>query len=64
MRENVESRRMPAEWEPQSGILLTWPHRHSDWKTELENIESVYINIVRSIIKYEPVLLGILYARG
>ena len=23
---------LPAEWEPQSAIMLTWPHAGTDWK--------------------------------
>ena len=23
--------RFPAEWEPQSAILLAWPHAGTDW---------------------------------
>ncbi|HSR61776.1 MAG TPA: agmatine deiminase family protein, partial [Gammaproteobacteria bacterium] len=29
------SLRLPAEWEPQSGLLLTWPHPATDWRNNL-----------------------------
>ena len=28
--------RLPAEWEPQSGVQLTWPHAGTDWAPLLE----------------------------
>jgi agmatine deiminase len=24
--------RLPAEWEPQDAIMLTWPHKNTDWR--------------------------------
>ena len=29
---------LPAEWSPQSGIMLTWPHGGTDWKPYLRQI--------------------------
>ena len=29
---------MPAEWEPQSVVQLTWPHAHTDWAPILPEI--------------------------
>ena len=49
--------RLPAEWEPQSGLLLTWPHNKTDWKDILDDVESVYIEIVKNVSKYQPVLI-------
>ncbi len=48
---------LPAEWEAQSGILLTWPHVHSDWKDNLEEIGEVYLEICKAISQYEKVLV-------
>jgi len=53
----VSSRMMPAEWYPQSGVLLTWPHRHSDWANMLDEIEAVYLEIVLHISRFEKVLV-------
>ena len=49
--------RLPAEWEPQSGVLITWPHQHSDWIDSLETIEQIYIQLVEAITRHEKVLI-------
>ena len=50
-------RRLPAEWEAQSGIQLTWPHRHGDWAPWLEQVEPVFVEIARHICAHEKLLL-------
>lgn len=50
--------RQPAEWEAQSGILLTWPHRHSAWKDSLPQIEQVYLKIALAIAEHETLLIA------
>lgn len=49
--------RFPAEWEPQSGVLLTWPHVHSDWRPALRDVEPVYAKIARQIARFEPLVI-------
>ena len=49
MSENPSGRWLPAEWAPQSAIILTWPHLHSDWKPWLPAVEPVYVEISRQI---------------
>ena len=48
--------RLPAEWEPQSGIQLTWPHAETDWAPMLDEITATYREMVEVIERYEPVL--------
>ena len=36
--ENLPLVVLPAEWEPQSGIQLTWPHSGTDWEPMLDEI--------------------------
>lgn len=50
-------RRLPAEWEPQSGVQLTWPHADSDWKYCLDDITQTFICLTRAIARFEPVLI-------
>ncbi len=38
-------RRLPAEWEPHSAILLTWPHEGTDWARQLAATEDVYTQL-------------------
>ncbi|PIY12693.1 MAG: agmatine deiminase [Flexibacter sp. CG_4_10_14_3_um_filter_32_15] len=51
------SRRLPAEWEEQSYVQLTFPHQNSDWKDDLELVTPVFIEIVTQITRFENVLL-------
>lgn len=51
------SRRLPAEWEEQSFVQLTFPHPNSDWKDDLELVTPVFIEIVSQITRFEKVLL-------
>lgn len=50
--------RLPAEWAPQSGIMLTWPHTHSDWQPFLEDVEPVFTDIAHHISLHEKVLIS------
>ncbi len=51
------SYRLPAEWEPQSGVQLTWPHADTDWAPMLAEIEQTYECMARAIRDYEPLLV-------
>ncbi len=55
--ENLPLVVLPAEWEPQSGIQLTWPHSGTDWAPMLDEISQCYARIVREIIRFEPVMI-------
>lgn len=48
---------MMAEWEPQSMVQLTWPHKDTDWAPMLDEITAVYEVLKREIEKFEPVLV-------
>jgi agmatine/peptidylarginine deiminase len=48
---------LPAEWEPQSGVMLTWPHENTDWKDILEEVEDCFFNIALEISKREKLLI-------
>ena len=48
---------MPAEWEHQSCVQLTWPHKDTDWAPILSEITAVYENMAREIGKREPLLI-------
>ena len=49
--------RLPAEWEPQSGVQLTWPHRDTDWAPMLDEVLAVYHQMAREISRREPLLI-------
>ena len=52
-----KKRRMPAEWERQSAVQLTWPHEKTDWAPILNEITAVYEVMKREIEKREPVIV-------
>ena len=49
--------RMPAEWEPQVAVLLAWPHENTPWAPHLEEVQCNYLEILKTILKFEPVIL-------
>lgn len=49
---------LPAEWEPQSAIMLTWPHAGTDWSPYLKQIADTYLQLADVITRYEDLLLG------
>lgn len=48
--------RLPAEWEPQGLVQLTWPHEDSLWY-ELPKVLDCYVQIASTIVRYEPLLI-------
>ena len=49
--------RLPAEWEPQDFVLLTWPNETTDWAPYLEEIRQTVAEMVRAIARHEEVML-------
>ena len=49
--------RLPAEWEPQWGVQLTWPHAQTDWAPILSEITTTYEEMAREIAKREHLLI-------
>ncbi len=49
--------RFPAEWEKQDGVLIAWPHPATDWNEQLNEVLDVYTELIRTIIRFEKVLL-------
>ena len=54
--------RLPAEWEPQSAILIAWPHADTDWAARLGEVEDTYIALVAAITRFQPVLICVVDA--
>lgn len=53
----TDSSRLPAEWEPQSAVLIAWPHADTDWAERLGEVEESYVALVAAITRFEPVLI-------
>lgn len=49
--------RFPAEWEPQSAILLAWPHAETDWADRLGEVEETYVALVAAITRFEEAVV-------
>jgi len=49
--------RLPAEWEPQAGVLLAWPHAETDWAERLADVETTCAALAAAIARFEPVLI-------
>ena len=54
---NDNNIRLPAEWGTQDAILLAWPHENTPWKPHLEEVRRNYLEIIKTILKFEHVIL-------
>lgn len=46
----------PAEWAPQSGVMLTWPHEGTDWNPDLPAVDACFVRIAREVSRRERLL--------
>lgn len=49
---------MPAEWEPQVAIWLSWPHKRTSWPGQFRPIPYVFAGIVAQISRFEEVRIN------
>jgi agmatine/peptidylarginine deiminase len=49
--------RLPAEWEPQSAVLLAWPHAGTDWADRLDEVEETYVALVAAIARFQAAVV-------
>ncbi|HEY2345590.1 MAG TPA: agmatine deiminase family protein [Xanthomonadaceae bacterium] len=49
--------RFPAEWEPQSAVLVAWPHEGTDWAARLPAIEASYVALIGAIARFQTALV-------
>ncbi len=45
------------EFERQSGVLVSWPHPATDWADRLDEVEKVYLAIVRAVARHQAILV-------
>lgn len=50
-------RTMPAEWFPQSGVQLTWPHAETDWRNYLNEVTECYLRMAYEIATREQLIV-------
>jgi agmatine/peptidylarginine deiminase len=49
---------LPAEWAPQSAVMLTWPHSGTDWAGILDEVEPVFLEIARSVLRFQHLIIS------
>ena len=54
--------RMPAEWEPQQAVWLSWPHNRNSWPGKFETVEPVMVRAVAALTAGETVRINVLDA--
>ena len=47
----------PAEWHPQSGVQLTWPHAATDWAPILPAVDACFVSIALEVLTHDECLL-------
>ncbi len=50
--------RLPAEWEPQTAVMLTWPRADGDFAADYEDTAHCFTHIAASIARFQPVLIS------
>lgn len=48
---------MPAEWQPQAGTWLAWPHNTDTWADNLAEAQREFVALVRTIARYQNVFV-------
>ncbi len=57
MGQRMTAKRMPAEWAPQSMVLIAWPHPDGDFGPWFDKVEHCYGLIATLISQYQPLLI-------
>lgn len=50
-------RTLPAEWAPQSAILISWPHANTDWADILDEVTECYVRMAYAIAAHQPLII-------
>lgn len=48
---------LPAEWERQAFLQLTFPHANSDWETMLDEVTVCFVEIISVAARLQPVVV-------
>lgn len=49
---------LPAEWAPQSAVMLTWPHAGTDWADKLDAVQPVFTAIAHAILDHAHLIVS------
>lgn len=50
---------MPSELSEHRCTYILWPERGDNWRNNAENAQNVFQNVIQTIAKYEPVIVGV-----
>src|SRR5690606_15524618 len=54
----MSGQRLLAEWEPQDAVLLTWPHKNTNWDYILDDVIQLYEALVTVICDYADLVIA------
>lgn len=54
----MSSQRLLAEWEPQDAVMLTWPHKNTNWNYILDDVVQLYEALVSVICDYADLVIA------
>jgi agmatine/peptidylarginine deiminase len=57
MAKHTSDIQFPAEWHPQSAVMLTWPHEQTDWQPVLQEVIPCFVRIAKEILRREKLLI-------
>ncbi len=49
--------RLPAEWDPQSAVLIAWPHAGTDWAERLADVETTYAALAAAVVRFQSLII-------
>ena len=55
MSKKISEFRMPAEWEPQKSVWMSWPHNKNDWPGLFDKIPNVVGKIIKYLTKHQRI---------
>ena len=53
------TQRLPAEWEPQDAVMLSWPHPETDWYPRLDEVTELHEALATVIADYADVVIAV-----
>lgn len=51
------ARIFPAEWSKQDAVMITWPHKNTDWAPFLSAVEDTYLSLSKLILTQQSLLI-------
>jgi len=49
--------RLLPEWAEQDAVMLTWPHKDTDWADNLARVEPVYVELAKHIATHQELVI-------